>query len=329
MKCTTAIIVVAFLTLIDFPSSSARPTNLQEQKQADWKSVLKGVYVGFETLVALMGYDQDEEVNAYMNDDGDLTIGAMENEEDQTTIQIVALGLGRTGSTSLAIALEILKYTVIHDDEHTEITDLMDAIEEEDIDDDYMHEILGLRGYNATFKTAGYKYVAKHPEIKAILSIRDTPDKYVDSWLLAAPFMTILEKRPFCWMSTVQKLTPSFEEQFKHETTNGKQEDYLERQTLRANYVSYNRAVQEAVPADRLLIFNAKQGWEPLCEFLGVSVPEGITFPHVHTRAKLLGEMWFLELITWIWPLAGVLPLICIIMISTYYTSRASLSQTM
>mmetsp|Transcript_25741 Transcript_25741/g.30334 ORF Transcript_25741/g.30334 Transcript_25741/m.30334 type:complete len:330 (+) Transcript_25741:120-1109(+) len=329
MKCTTAIIVVAFLTLIDFPSSSARPTNLQEQKQADWKSVLKGVYVGFETLVALMGYDQDEEVNAYMNEGGDLTIGAMENEEDQTTIQIVGLGLGRTGSTSLAIALEILKYTVIHDDEHTEITDLLDANEEDDIDDDYMHEILGLRGYNATFKTAGYNYVAEHPEIKAILSIRDTPDKYVDSWLLAAPFMTILEKRPFCWMSTVQLLIPSFEAEFKHETTNGKPEDYLDRQTLRANYVSYNRAVQEAVPADRLLIFNAKQGWEPLCEFLGVSVPEGITFPHVHTRAKLLGEMWFLELITWIWPLAGVLPLICIIMISTYYTSRASLSQTM
>jgi len=329
MKCTTAIIVVAFLTLIDFPSSSARPTNLQEQKQADWKSVLKGVYVGFETLVALMGYDQDEEVNAYMNEEGDLTIDAMENEEDQTTIQIVGLGLGRTGSTSLAIALEILKYTVIHDDEHTKITDLLDAIEEEDIDDDYMHEILGLRGYNATFKTAGYNYVAKHPEIKAILSIRDTPDKYVDSWLLAAPFITILEKRPFCWMSTVQKLIPSFEEEFKHETTNGKPEDYLDRQTLRANYVSYNRAVQEAVPADRLLIFNAKQGWEPLCEFLGVSVPEGITFPHVHTRAKLLGEMWFLELITWIWPLAGFVPLICVIMISTYYTSRASLSQTM
>eukprot|EP00555_Chaetoceros_dichaeta_P014162 CAMPEP_0198253012 /NCGR_PEP_ID=MMETSP1447-20131203/3483_1 /TAXON_ID=420782 /ORGANISM="Chaetoceros dichaeta, Strain CCMP1751" /LENGTH=299 /DNA_ID=CAMNT_0043938487 /DNA_START=103 /DNA_END=999 /DNA_ORIENTATION=- len=299
MKCTTAIIVVAFLTLIDFPSSSARPTNLQEQKQADWKSVLKGVYVGFETLVALMGYDQDEEVNAYMNEGGDLTIGAMENEEDQTTIQIVGLGLGRTGSTSLAIALEILKYTVIHDDEHTEITDLLDANEEDDIDDDYMHEILGLRGYNATFKTAGYNYVAEHPEIKAILSIRDTPDKYVDSWLLAAPFMTILEKRPFCWMSTVQSLIPSFEAEFKHETTNGKPEDYLDRQTLRANYVSYNRAVQEAVPADRLLIFNAKQGWEPLCEFLGVSVPEGITFPHVHTRAKLLGEMWFLELITW------------------------------
>jgi hypothetical protein len=324
MKCITAIIVAAFLTFIDFPTSSARPTNLQEQKQANWKSALEGICVGFETLKALMGYYQDEDVDTYFNEGGVLTIDAMENEEDQTTIQIVGLGLGRTGTTSLAIALEILKYTVIHDDEQTELTDLFDAIEEEDIDDDYMHEILGLRGYNATFKTADYDYVAQHPEVKAILSIRDTPDKYVDSWLLAAPFMTILEKRPFCWMSTVQTLIPSFEAEYKHETTNGKPKDYLDRETLRANYVSYNRKVEEAVPSDRLLIFNAKQGWEPLCEFLGVSVPEGITYPHVHTRAKLLGEMWFLELITWIWPLAGLFPLICIIMISTYYTSRAS-----
>ena len=49
--------------------------------------------------------------------------------------------------------------------------------------------------------------------------------------------------------------------------------------------------------------FNVKQGWKPLCEFLDVPVPEGIPFPHVHTRAKLEGEMFFLRMITWIWPL--------------------------
>ena len=47
-----------------------------------------------------------------------------------------------------------------------------------------------------------------------------------------------------------------------------------------------------------------KHGWEPLCEYLGVPVPEGIPFPHVHTRAKLEGEMFILRVINWIWPLA-------------------------
>jgi len=315
-----SIAVAALLTHNDCPRALARPTNLQEQNQASWKSAIEGVYVGFETLVALMGYDEEDEVKEYMSaENSELTIGALENEEDRTTMKIVGLGLGRTGSTSLAIALEILNYTVIHDDEHTELTDLFDAEEEEDIDMDEMHEILGLRGFNATFKTATYKWVAQHPEVKAILSIRDTPDKYVDSWLVAAPFMTLLEKRPYCWMRTVQTLIPSFEDEYKHETTNGKPEDYLDRETLRANYVRYNHKVQETIPSDRLLVFNVKQGWEPLCEFLGISVPVGIPFPHVHTRTKLLGEMRFLELITWIWPLAVLSPLFIVNMMSKYY----------
>ena len=67
--------------------------------------------------------------------------------------------------------------------------------------------------------------------------------------------------------------------------------------------------MQAAIPAERLLIFNVKQGWGPLCAYLGRPVPAGIPFPHVHTRAKLQGEMYFLELVTWIWPLALLLPL--------------------
>lgn len=32
--------------------------------------------------------------------------------------------------------------------------------------------------------------------------------------------------------------------------------------------------VKASVPADRLLVFNVKQGWEPLCAFLGLPVPD-------------------------------------------------------
>ena len=31
--------------------------------------------------------------------------------------------------------------------------------------------------------------------------------------------------------------------------------------------------VKETVPADKLLVFEAKQGWKPLCEFLGLPEP--------------------------------------------------------
>ncbi len=36
--------------------------------------------------------------------------------------------------------------------------------------------------------------------------------------------------------------------------------------------------VKATVPQERLLIFEAKQGWDPLCKFLGVPVPD-VPFP--------------------------------------------------
>jgi hypothetical protein len=46
----------------------------------------------------------------------------------------------------------------------------------------------------------------------------------------------------------------------------------------------HDRAVKETVPADRLLVWNFSAGWEPLCEFLGVPVPDE-PLPHLNDRA--------------------------------------------
>eukprot|EP00415_Alexandrium_ostenfeldii_P004324 UN4324 len=39
-------------------------------------------------------------------------------------------------------------------------------------------------------------------------------------------------------------------------------------------YIRHNEEVRRAVPPERLLEFNVKQGWDPLCRFLGLPVPE-------------------------------------------------------
>ena len=46
----------------------------------------------------------------------------------------------------------------------------------------------------------------------------------------------------------------------------------------------YNASVQEYVPAERLLVWNPKDGWEPLCAFLELPVPDG-PVPHVNDSA--------------------------------------------
>jgi hypothetical protein len=47
-----------------------------------------------------------------------------------------------------------------------------------------------------------------------------------------------------------------------------------------------NQEVIDALPAERLLVFSPKQGWEPLCRFLGVPVPD-IPFPRVNSREEI------------------------------------------
>jgi hypothetical protein len=52
--------------------------------------------------------------------------------------------------------------------------------------------------------------------------------------------------------------------------------------------VSFNESVQREVPADKLLVWQPSDGWEPLCEFLGVDVPQA-PLPHVND-AKMFGD---------------------------------------
>lgn len=49
-----------------------------------------------------------------------------------------------------------------------------------------------------------------------------------------------------------------------------------------AAFEKHNEAVKSAVPAERLLVYSVSEGWEPLCAFLGVDVPE-IPFPHTNS----------------------------------------------
>ena len=51
-----------------------------------------------------------------------------------------------------------------------------------------------------------------------------------------------------------------------------------------------NQSVIDALPPDRLLVFSAKQGWEPLCAFLDVPVP-AVPFPRVNSRDELTQAM--------------------------------------
>lgn len=61
-------------------------------------------------------------------------------------------------------------------------------------------------------------------------------------------------------------------------------------------FKDHEEEVKRTVPPDRLLVYSVKEGWEPLCEFLGVPVPDE-PFPRVndtndfHLRLRRLHDM--------------------------------------
>ena len=52
-------------------------------------------------------------------------------------------------------------------------------------------------------------------------------------------------------------------------------------------YNTWLNHVKQTVPPNRLLVFEPKQGWQPLCDFLDVPVPEG-PFPHENDTPTML-----------------------------------------
>lgn len=52
-------------------------------------------------------------------------------------------------------------------------------------------------------------------------------------------------------------------------------------ESMQSAMESFNQEVRATVPADRLLVWSAGDGWEPLCEFLELPVPD-TPFPHLN-----------------------------------------------
>jgi len=194
-------------------------------------------------------------------------------------MKVIGAGLGRTGTMSLKFALEHIGHGpcyhmiefMAHIPEHLP---LWQRVIEGRPDWDAAFD-----GYVSTVDYPGCTYwrelVAKWPEAKVILTLRD-PDSWFDS-----ANETVLSPR----MRNMLAQSPI--QAFMEATVS---EDFGERIDDRAFMTDYfrrwNEAVIAEVPEDKLLVFQAKDGWEPLCEFLGVPVPPE-PYPRVNSRESM------------------------------------------
>jgi hypothetical protein len=58
--------------------------------------------------------------------------------------------------------------------------------------------------------------------------------------------------------------------------------DVEDRDRMIEAFDRWNEEVKQFVPAQRLLVYEVKEGWEPLCDFLGVEAPKDKPFPHLN-----------------------------------------------
>jgi hypothetical protein len=199
------------------------------------------------------------------------------------TLQIIGSGFGRTGTMTMKQALGTLGFGPTH-----HMVEVMEHPEQLD------HWKALFAGQSVDMKTAfaGYNSQVDWPGASVWqTSLAEFPDARVihterpeDDWWNS--FNKTIGK--FFALTDTLEMPPHFRDIFETMKSGLIQKtftDFTDRESAIAAYRLNNQKVREIVPADRLLVFNVAEGWDPLCRFLGVPVPAD-PFPHTHARAE-------------------------------------------
>jgi hypothetical protein len=55
---------------------------------------------------------------------------------------------------------------------------------------------------------------------------------------------------------------------------------------MERTFNEWHKEVKEKCPKDKLLVFDVKEGWEPLCKFLGKPIPD-VPFPNTNDTEQM------------------------------------------
>lgn len=190
---------------------------------------------------------------------------------------VISAGWGRTGTSSLKVALDQLGYSpCFHARFMPYITDLFDAMYDfaEGRRPDFPTKEL-FQQFNAAVDIPAPLIplaLEAYPDAKVILTVRD-PDKWYESYVssLLWLYQTWLFK-PFAYILPMgQKLQAIGRWWLVWEFGNDTMSD---KDACIKAYLQHNAHIRATIPPERLLEWEAKDGWEPLCRFLGHPAPE-------------------------------------------------------
>lgn len=193
-------------------------------------------------------------------------------------MKLINAGFGRTGTTSLKAALEVLGFAPVY---HT--TDLFRSGKDLDFWEAALEgKTADWRAFFADYEVADWPValsyrdiINAHPEAKVILTVRD-PEQWFESMngMLKQAFSINL---PIPRLRRIRRFVDTYGINGIFE---GKVDDKAHMMRLFERHIE---DVKAFVPPERLLVYDVREGWEPLCDFLEVETPQE-PFPRLNRR---------------------------------------------
>jgi hypothetical protein len=200
------------------------------------------------------------------------------------TLQLIGAGFGRTGTRSLKTALEHLGFAPCHHMGNV----LANPIEVETWHAAARGETVDWRAFLSDYRALldwsscefWRELAAIYPDAKVLLSVRDPK----------------LWQRSFSKTIEIELREPAPPGDPVYGAWHAMVTDLIAKRRFNNNFDpghvieifnDHVAAVQESIPHDRLLTYDVKEGWGPLCRFLGVPEPE-IPFPNSNTTQDFI-----------------------------------------
>ncbi|MCK2219080.1 sulfotransferase family protein [Actinomadura sp. ATCC 31491] len=220
-------------------------------------------------------------------------------------LTVIGAGFPRTGTSSMKAALERLGFGPCHHmfdimTDPARVDRWLPLADGEDVDWD--HVLAGFRSTQDWPASHWWREQAEaYPEAKVVLTVRDPGDWHasMQTLITSGPARFLPEDAPedgATLLHGMLRLRPVLG-RISASVFGGEQifregmPDVAESVAVFERHVA---EVRESLPPDRLLVFDVREGWEPLCRFLEADVPDE-PFPHLNDAASLratLDRLW-------------------------------------
>jgi Sulfotransferase domain len=222
-------------------------------------------------------------------------------------VLIIGAGFGRTGTSSFKKAMEILGFgkcyhmkEAIHNNHIEQWIEISDKR-----DPKLIRDILDKGGYRSTCDMPSAVYwkeqLKVYPDAMVVLNMRD-PEKWYKSWMDTVAYMQPdFHVCPFgirIVLGLGVSVLKGFAEMNTCVTTRDTFHGDLSKKNMIKTYNLHVADVKSSCPPEKLLEFSYLDGWEPLCTFLKVPIPD-VPYPNLNDTVAFRWMTFSINIIGW------------------------------